>query len=68
MNSKLHTVTDPLGRAMRLFLTVDQRDYVGARALLESLPSFKQRWSWFLGQLFAVITSSIGFMSGGSAT
>ncbi len=42
MNSKLHAVTDAIGRPMRLFLTAGQRsDYIGARALLSSLPSAK---------------------------
>ncbi len=40
MNSKLHTVTDALGRPLRMFLTAGQRsDYIGARALLDGLPS-----------------------------
>ena len=39
MNSKLHAVTDALGRPLRLFLTAGQRsDYIGARALLDGLP------------------------------
>ena len=39
MNSKLHTVTDALGRPLRMFLTAGKRsDYIGARALLDSLP------------------------------
>ncbi len=39
MNSLLHAVTDALGRPMRLFPTAGQRsDYIGARALLASLP------------------------------
>ena len=42
MNSKLHTVTDALGRPLRMFLTAGQRsDYIGARALLEGLPPTK---------------------------
>ena len=42
MNSKLHTVTDALGRPLRMFLTAGQRsDYIGARALLEGLPTAK---------------------------
>ena len=42
MNSKLHTVTDALGRPMRMFLTAGQRsDYIGARTLLEGLPPAK---------------------------
>jgi len=40
MNSKLHTVTDALGRPLRMFLTAGQRcDHIGARALLDGLPS-----------------------------
>ena len=39
MNSKLHAVTDALGRPLRMFLTAGHRsDYIGARALLDSLP------------------------------
>ena len=42
MNSKLHTVTDALGRPLRMFLTAGQRsDYIGARALLDALPPAK---------------------------
>jgi transposase len=42
MNSKLHTVTDALGRPLRMFLTAGQRsDYIGARALLGCLPPAK---------------------------
>ena len=42
MNSKLHTVTDALGRPLRMFLTAGQRsDYTGARALLGALPPAK---------------------------
>jgi len=42
MNSKLHAVTDALGRLLRLFLTAGQcSDYFGARALLDSLPPAK---------------------------
>ena len=40
MNSKLHAVTDAAGRPLRLFLSGGQcSDYIGARALLETLPS-----------------------------
>ncbi|MCR9140438.1 MAG: IS5 family transposase [Alphaproteobacteria bacterium] len=40
MNSKLHAVTDAAGRPLRMFLTAGQRsDYIGARALLDGLPS-----------------------------
>lgn len=39
MNSKLHAVTDVAGLPLRMFLTASQRsDYIGARALLDSLP------------------------------
>ena len=42
MNSKLHAVTDALGRPIRLFLSAGNvSDYVGARALLASLPDAK---------------------------
>ena len=35
----MHTVTDTLGRPLRMFLTAGQRsDYIGARALLDGLP------------------------------
>lgn len=40
LNSKLHAVTDDLGRPVRLFLTAGNvSDYIGARALLPSLPA-----------------------------
>ncbi|MEL6667172.1 MAG: IS5 family transposase [Pseudomonadota bacterium] len=42
MNSKLHAVTDALGRPLRMFLTAGQRsDYIGARGLLHDLPDAK---------------------------
>ncbi|MET3754750.1 transposase [Rhizobium binae] len=42
MNSKLHAVTDALGRPIRLFLSAGNvSDYIGARALLASLPDAK---------------------------
>ncbi len=42
MNSKLHAVTDALGRPLRMFLTAGQRsDYIGARVLLADLPPAK---------------------------
>lgn len=42
MNSKLHAVTDALGRSLRMFLTAGQRsDYIGALALLDGLPPAK---------------------------
>lgn len=41
-NSKLHAVTDGLGRPIRLFLTAGQRsDYIGARALVSGFPKAK---------------------------
>ncbi|MEP1315015.1 MAG: IS5 family transposase [Parasphingorhabdus sp.] len=40
MNTKLHAVTDAIGRPIRFFMTAGQvSDYTGARALVESLPS-----------------------------
>jgi transposase len=42
MNSKLHAVTDAVGRPLRMLLTAGQRsDYIGARALLRDLPDAK---------------------------
>lgn len=39
MNTKLHTVTDAMGRPIRFFISVGQvSDYTGAAALLGSLP------------------------------
>ena len=39
-NTKLHAVSDALGRPIRLFMTAGQRsDYTGARALLSDLPA-----------------------------
>ncbi len=41
-NSKLHTVTDAQGRPLRMFLMAGQHnDYIGARALLDTLPPAK---------------------------
>ena len=41
-NTKLHAVTDALGRPIRLFMTAGQRsDYTGARAFLGDLPPAK---------------------------
>jgi len=43
LNSKLHAVTDALGRPIRMFLTAGNvSDYKGALALLSSLP--KAKW------------------------
>ena len=40
MNTKLHPVPDSMGRPIRLFITTGQvSDYLGARALRESLPA-----------------------------
>ena len=40
MNTKLHAVTDSVGRPISLFITAGQvSDYIGARALCGSLPS-----------------------------
>ena len=39
-NTKLHAVTDAVGRPIRLFMTAGQcSDYTGARALLGDLPT-----------------------------
>jgi transposase len=46
MNTKLHAVTDTIGRPIRLFMTAGQvSDYTGARALVSSLPAA----DWLLG-------------------
>ena len=39
MNTKLHAVTDTIGRPVRLFITAGQvSDYTGAAALMNGLP------------------------------
>jgi transposase len=39
MNTKLHAVTDALGRPIRFFMSAGQvSDYIGARAMMSSLP------------------------------
>ena len=46
MNTKLHAVTDSIGRPIRFFITAGQvSDYTGARALVGSLPAAE----WLLG-------------------
>ncbi len=46
MNSKLHAICDSQGRPLNLFVTAGQvSDYIGARALLSSLPKV----DWLLG-------------------
>ena len=46
MNTKLHAVCDSQGRPINLFVTAGQvSDYIGARALLSSLPD----GDWLLG-------------------
>jgi transposase len=46
MNTKLHAVTNPVGRPIRFFMTAGQvSDYTGARALVSSLPAA----DWLLG-------------------
>src|SRR5690606_37465631 len=46
MNTKLHAICDSHGRPLNLFVTAGQvSDYIGARALLNSLPSV----DWLLG-------------------
>jgi len=40
MNTKLHAVTDAIGRPIRFFITAGQvSDYTGARALVDNLPA-----------------------------
>ena len=40
MNTKLHAICDSQGRPLNLFVTAGQvSDYIGARALLGSLPN-----------------------------
>ena len=42
MNSKLHVVSDAKGRPIRMYLSAGQTsDYIGAAALLSSLPQAK---------------------------
>lgn len=46
MSTKLHAICDSQGRPLDLFVTAGQvSDYIGARALLSSLPNVK----WLLG-------------------
>ena len=46
MNTKLHAICDSKGRPLNLFVTAGQvSDYIGARALLGSLPNVE----WLLG-------------------
>ena len=46
MNTKLHAVTDTIGRPIRFFMTAGQvSDYIGARALVSNLPAAE----WLLG-------------------
>ncbi len=46
MNTKLHAVTDSLGRPIRFLLSAGQvSDYTGARTLVNNLPSA----DWLLG-------------------
>ena len=46
MNTKLHAVTDAMGRPISFFVTAGQvRDYTGAAALLDGLP----KADWLLG-------------------
>ena len=46
MNTKLHAICDSQGRPLELLITAGQvSDYIGARALLSSLPKVK----WLLG-------------------
>ena len=44
MNTKLHAVTDTIGRPIRFFMTAGQvSDYTGARALVSNLPAAERR-------------------------
>ena len=46
MNTKLHAVTDAIGRPLSFFMTAGQvSDYTGAAALLDDLPKAQ----WLLG-------------------
>ena len=55
MNTKLHAVTDANGRPISLFMTAGQvSDYIGAAALLDSLP----RAQWLLGDRATTPTGS----------
>jgi transposase len=46
MNTKLHAICDSEGRPLNLFVTAGQvSDFIGARALLSSLPKVE----WLLG-------------------
>ncbi len=46
MNTKLHAITDSVGRLLRFFISAGQvSDYTGARVLMNSLPSA----DWLLG-------------------
>ena len=46
MNTKLHAICDSQGRPLNLFVTAGQvSDYIGARALLSSVPNV----DWLLG-------------------
>ena len=46
MNTKLHAVTDTIGRPIQFFMTAGQvSDYTGARAMVSSLPPA----DWLLG-------------------
>lgn len=46
MNTKLHAVTDAMGRPISFFMTAGQvSDYTGAAALLDGLP----KADWLLG-------------------
>jgi len=46
MNTKLHAVTDTIGRQIQFFMTAGQvSDYTGARALVNGLPAAE----WLLG-------------------
>ena len=55
MNTKLHAICDSHGRPLNLFITAGQvSDYIGARALLGSLPDV----DWLLGAAYMMPTGS----------
>jgi transposase len=55
MSTKLHAICDSRGRPLSFFVTAGQViDYIGARALLSSLPKV----DWLLGDVAMTPTGS----------
>jgi transposase len=55
MNTKLHAICDSQGCPLNLFVTAGQvSDYIGARALCDSLPDVE----WLLGIAVTTPTAS----------